>query len=113
MYNSIKAINNISMRGNLVVTTWNNMKPTHHRYKTTRAQDLLVKEFLKGKTEACQESGLSKGNSDFIQKLFEYFTGKTFNNNSAKKSVINHGNEIYIHDNNFKLTDGVEFFLEM
>ena len=113
MNNSMNSINNISMRGNLAVTTWHNMKPKRYEFRTSSAQDQLVREFLKGKSELLQETPLSRGNSEFIHKLFEYFTGKTFGEGKAKKIVHDNRQSIHIYDSGYKLNDGVEFILEL
>ena len=114
MDNRINNFNNISMHGKLIVTTWKNMKPHQQEFITTKAQDRLVREFLKDKTECIQESSLSKPDSEFLHKLFEFFAGKMFGSNPGmKKTVCDYSHEIHVFDNGYKLKDGTEFILEL
>jgi len=107
-----KIDNSNSFKGNIIVSTWKDMRPNVKTYRTTIAQDNMLHDFFNDKAPLFDTSYLSKSNSIFFQKLLETMFLIKLPFLKTPKSVYNYGDCIHIQDNCYKLLNGSEITIE-
>ncbi len=109
--NKEKTMDPISFQGQIKVTTWTRMKDVTQNFKTTEAQDKLLRSVVENMTGERNDIVLPKRQATFLHSLMEKCTGKQIRNITNDKILYRGKDYAIFKDENAYLLDGVKIYL--
>jgi len=103
------SISPISFKGDIALTLWKQGECTYKFFKTTEAQDRLIKSVVENISPAEDLKVLSKKDADFFHKLIEFITNQKIPNVKNEKILYHNGvDNAFYADKDARLVGGVK-----